>query len=277
MNQITKYPRTAHLMGSRIQDGDEDISVVPVAELRGKHVVVEEKCDGANSGISYDHEWNQMLQSRGHYLTGGPREVQFNLFKQWAAVHNEALLDRLMDRYILYAEWMYNKHTVFYDMLPHYLLTYDVLDTSHGTYLDPYGNECKGTWLSTPARADLLKGLPVVPVHVVHEGDVDSVEQLESMITRSAYISDSRMDVIKTTCEATGQDIDRILRETDATGISEGLYLKVEDDDRTIGRYKFVRPGFIQSIMFAGTHHLDRPLFPNRLAPGVDIFAGACP
>ena len=56
MQAIRKYPRTRHLVGSRLQPGDEDLDAVPMSELEGKHVVVEEKMDGANCGVSFDAE-----------------------------------------------------------------------------------------------------------------------------------------------------------------------------------------------------------------------------
>ena len=36
--------------------------------------MVEEKIDGANSAVSFDGDGGLLLQSRGHYLTGGYRE-----------------------------------------------------------------------------------------------------------------------------------------------------------------------------------------------------------
>lgn len=50
---LHKYPRTHHLEGSRLQPGDEDLSAVPLGELAGRHVVIEEKVDGANAAISF--------------------------------------------------------------------------------------------------------------------------------------------------------------------------------------------------------------------------------
>ena len=70
--QIFKYPRTQHIEGSKLSDGDYDLSQVPFDQIKGKHVVVEEKVDGANSGISFSPDYELLLQSRGHYLTGGP-------------------------------------------------------------------------------------------------------------------------------------------------------------------------------------------------------------
>ena len=80
--QIKKYPRTPHLQGSRLQPGDEDLSQIPFDCIRGKLIVVEEKVDGANCAISFDDDGQLLLQSRGHYLTGGYRERHFNCKRQ---------------------------------------------------------------------------------------------------------------------------------------------------------------------------------------------------
>ena len=53
---LLKYPRTPHLEGSRLQEGDEDLAQIPFAEIAGKYLVVEEKCDGANSAISFGED-----------------------------------------------------------------------------------------------------------------------------------------------------------------------------------------------------------------------------
>ena len=84
MEQIYKYPRTRHIEGSKIQIGDEDLKNVRFDEIKGKFVVLEEKVDGANTGISFDENGNLLLQSRGHFLNGGYGERQFALFKTWA-------------------------------------------------------------------------------------------------------------------------------------------------------------------------------------------------
>jgi hypothetical protein len=43
------------------------------------------------------------------------------------------------------------------------------------------------------------------------------------------------------------------------------------------GRYKWVRPDFVQTILDSGSHHSRRPVLPNRLAPGVDLYAPTPP
>lgn len=155
---LLKYPRTAHLEGSRLQDGDEGYEHVPYSRLAGRYIVIEEKLDGGNSGLSYDGAGEQLLQSRGHYLIGGGRERQFNLFKRWASAHEGALLERLEDRYVMYGEWLHKKHSVFYDALPHYFAEFDIWDRSREVFL------------STAERAKVLAGAPVLPVPVLYAG-----------------------------------------------------------------------------------------------------------
>lgn len=107
MEKIYKYPRTRHIEGSRLQKGDEDLKSVKFDYIKGKYVVLEEKVDGANSGISFDENGNLLLQSRGHFLNGGYGEKQFSLFKMWANSFKNELYKILGNRYIMYGEWLY--------------------------------------------------------------------------------------------------------------------------------------------------------------------------
>src|SRR5215469_6665171 len=104
MQKIYKYPRTYHLNGSGIQRGDEDLSVIPVRSLAGQHVVIEEKMDGANSAISFSDDGCLLLQSRGHYLSGGPSEKQFALFKTWAYSFFNEMLEGVGQGYLLFGQ-----------------------------------------------------------------------------------------------------------------------------------------------------------------------------
>ena len=128
---IKKYPRTRHVEGSRRQIGDTPDDK-KIAELRDSDLVVEEKVDGANSGISFNASGDLFLQSRGHFLTGGGRERHFSLFKTWANVHAPRFRDVIGSRFIIYGEWLYAKHTVFYDALPAYFMEFDVFDRETG-------------------------------------------------------------------------------------------------------------------------------------------------
>lgn len=255
---IKKYPRTPHLEGSRLQPGDEDLSQIPFSDIAGRHIVVEEKIDGANSAVSFDRNGTLLLQSRGHYLTGGWRERHYNLFKQWANVHRDALCGVLASRYIMYGEWMYAKHTVYYDALPHYFLEFDVLDRETGRFLD------------TPSRRTLLKPLPVVSVPVLAEDGFQDKAALLALLGQSNYITRAHNEHLREDARQLGLDEERQCRETDSSDLMEGLYLKIEEGGEVVDRLKFVRPSFTQTVDASQTHWLDRPIIPNRLSRPVD-------
>jgi ATP-dependent RNA circularization protein (DNA/RNA ligase family) len=151
-----KYPRTPHIEGSRLQPGDEDLDSVPFSVIASQYVAVEEKVDGANAAISFSPDGQMLLQSRGHYLTGGEREKHFNLFKQWAYSHAGTFWEVLGDRYILYGEWLYAKHTVFYDSLPHYFLEFDVLDVEQQQFLSTQRRKAVTSRITTGFRTRLV-------------------------------------------------------------------------------------------------------------------------
>ncbi|MBO0783543.1 MAG: RNA ligase family protein [Ktedonobacteraceae bacterium] len=261
MQKIFKYPRTYHLEGSGIQRGDEDLSVIPVRSLAGRHVVVEEKMDGANSAISFSDDGQLLLQSRGHYLTGGPREKQFHLFKTWAYRYAGELWEVLGERYILYGEWLYAKHTVFYTDLPHYFMEFDIYDKEMDIFL------------STERRRAFLAALPfVISVKVLYEGWVSSAQELIDMIGPSHFISEGHLDRLRERCQEKGLDATQALKETDASILMEGLYLKIEEDGRVQERYKYVRASFLQTVFDSESHWMDRPLLPNCLKAGVTLF-----
>jgi hypothetical protein len=273
MTTFIKYPRTPHLRGSRLQDGDHDLEQVDLASLTGGVLVWEEKVDGANAAFSFDVHGAPLLQSRGHILQGGAREGQFSLFKAWVETHQDAFRQAIRTRYIVFGEWCYAKHTVFYDHLPHYFLEFDVFDRERGSFL------------STPARRRVLEGLPIVPVPVVHKGAVPGAvpgkggkreaSGVRALITPSLYKSQGWREALDTAAAGSGQDPARVRSETDGSNLAEGVYLKHEDGDRVIGRYKFVRADFLQAIASSGSHWQDRPVIPNGLAPGVDLFAAS--
>lgn len=258
---IVKYPRTQHIQGSRLQPGDEDLEQVSFDSIRGRHMVVEEKVDGANAGLRFTGDGRLLLQSRGHFLTGGPRERHFALFKTWASSHQRALREALGERYVMYGEWLYARHTVFYDRLPHYLMEFDVLDTERAVFL------------STPAREMLLRGLPIAPVRVLYQGPAVSIEHLRSLLGPSAFKSDGWRDRLDDVARREGLDTAKVRAETDLSDAMEGLYLKVEEKGAVVARYKFIRPSFVTAVLDSGSHWLDRPIVPNQLADGVDLFA----
>ncbi len=261
--KIKKYPRTPHLKGSKLQAGDEDLSQINFAEIAGKNLVVEEKIDGANCGISFDIDGKLLLQSRGHYLMGGGREGHYDLFKQWASVHREIFFEVLGTRYIMYGEWMYVKHRLYYDALPHYFMEFDIFDREREVFLD------------TAERKKMTDKMPICSVPVLGEGVFSSTEEILKLLKKSLYTTEKREENLRAYCEENGLKIDEILQETDLTDLMEGLYIKVEENGTVVDRLKYVRKGFAQVDTGSTNDWLKKRIVPNQLAvPFESIFVG---
>ena len=254
MTGIRKYPRTRHILDSRLQPGDEELSAAGFADIAGRHLAVEEKVDGANAAISFDAGGNLLLQSRGHYLTGGPRERHFALLKSWANGIRDALRPVLGSRFILYGEWLYAKHTIFYDALPHYFLAFDALDREADRFL------------ATPERRRLLAGLPVASVPVLHEGRIANPAALTALIGRSAYKSERWRERLADAANVHPHKPAYVQRQTDPSDLMEGLYIKVEEDGAVTERFKYVRRDFLTTVLDSASHWQSRPILPNLLA-----------
>jgi hypothetical protein len=257
---MRKYPRTPHLAGSLGQYGDSP-ERVPFEAVKGKRLVLEEKIDGANCGISFTPQGQLLLQSRGHYLAGGPREKHWTLFKQWAHTIGPRLWPALGDRYVMFGEWMHSKHTVFYDALQHYFMEFDVLDKSNEIFL------------STAARRALLDGLPIKSVVVLRDGIFDSMGEITSLVGKSRHASEAVGEHFRIACARAGLDYEKAKEESEFSGVMEGLYIKEEDEQRVLSRYKFVRSQFLQTIIDSDEHWLNRPIVENMLAKDVNIFS----
>jgi hypothetical protein len=256
MSAICKYPRTQHIINSRLQPGDEGFVAAGFEAIAGRHVVVEEKLDGANAAISFDAGGTLLLQSRGHYLTGGPAERHFALLKSWANGLRDALWPVLGDRFVVYGEWLFAKHTIFYDALPHYFMEFDILDRQTGQFL------------GTAERRRMLDGLPVTPVPVLHAGVVASPAALIAMVGPSLYKSERWREKLDAAAQAPPHRPDMVMRQTDLSGLAEGLYIKVEEQGRVVGRYKYVRQDFLTRVIDSESHWQSRPILPNQLARG---------
>jgi len=262
MERIYKYPRTRHIEGSRLQYGDEDLKVINFDYIKDKYIVVEEKVDGANCGISFDKNGEMLLQSRGHFLNGGYGEKQFSLFKTWTSCHIHDLYKLLGNRYVMYGEWLYAKHTVFYDELTHYFMEFDIFDKEEGKFL------------STKRRKEILKDYKfIISVLVLHEGKLNSFKELTSFLSKSNFKSSNSEETLRQSCKALDLSFDIARKQTDCSDLMEGLYIKVESEDYVIDRFKYVRSSFLNTISDSETHWVNRPIIPNKLKLGIDIFS----
>ena len=176
------------------------------------------------------------------------------MMKQWAMVHKDAFYEVLGTRYIMYGEWMYAKHTVYYDALPHYFLEFDVLDRENGIFLD------------TPSRNELLRKLPIVSVPVLGTGVYKTKDEMLKLLGQSNYVTGNQRENLYQSAIKLGLDPERSCNETEISGLMEGLYIKVEENGRVVNRVKYVRAAFLQCVDFSETHWIDRPIIPNQLA-----------
>ena len=76
-----------------------------------------------------------------------------------------------------------------------------------------------------------------------------------------------------TRCVELGLDPTLVRAESDPSDLMEGLYVKVEEGGAVVGRYKYIRADFLATVLQSGSHWLDRPIVPNGLGAGVDIFS----
>lgn len=124
-----RFPHTPHLawLGEGAPRDDKVLSPAEARELLADDVVIEEKLDGANLGISLDPAGGLRLQNRGQYLVP-PFSGQFSRAAGWLAQHAHALAPALGPDLILFGEWCAARHSVGYDHLPDWFLAFDVYD-----------------------------------------------------------------------------------------------------------------------------------------------------
>ena len=171
-------------------------------------VVVEEKLDGANLGISFSEEGVLHVQNRGQYLNR-PYGGQFARLDEWLLAREDALFDALGDGLILFGEWCAARHSLDYGALPDWFLAFDVYDRAQGRF-----------W-STRRRHELAGRVRLKEVPEVSHGDT-SLPQLTEWV--------------------------RHHRSRFRDGSLEGVVIRLEDADWLIQRAKLVRPDFVQSI-----------------------------
>ena len=242
MIKFPKTPRIANVLK------EEDL----YTRWKGLNAIVQEKVDGANSGISFDESGKLLLQSRGHYLVGGPRERQFDLLKQWASTNVDYFRSVLGDRYVLFGEWMYAKHHIFYDALDHYFLGYDLYDKKEEKFL------------SLPRYYAVLGKGVVWSVPVLCEAGFTKINNFMQYIGVSRFkTKDWKSKLIQIAGE-------KELEHTDMSQLMEGVYVRTEDNDWVIGRMKHARTEF-SKVIDDDSHWMTRTITQNQLKPGVVI------
>jgi len=130
---LFKFPRTAHLLNLGATTEDDLAQPTSAAFLVSSftpesQIVITEKIDGANLGISLDSSGRILIQNRAHWVNS-KTHLQFTKLDTWVEKHREALTGILgadasfPERYVLFGEWMVCVHSIKYTRLPDRLIS----------------------------------------------------------------------------------------------------------------------------------------------------------
>jgi len=171
--QFFKFPSTPHLalLGDVQVRDDKVLSELERTTFLQHKIVVEEKVDGANLGISFDSEGNIRAQNRGSYLQL-PDFGQWKKLSNWLKLRKDNLFSHLTNHFILFGEWCYARHSVRYDQLPDWFLGHDILDKKSGNFF------------SIGRRNELLERLGIFPVPFLRRGRF-SLSELQNLLSKS--------------------------------------------------------------------------------------------
>ena len=131
-----RFPHTPHLawLASGAPRDDKVLSSQEASAMLAQEVVIEEKVDGANIGLSVDEQGNLQAQNRGSYLAREASHPQFKPLFHWLEVRRDSLVDTLFPDLILFGEWCYAVHSVRYTKLPDWFLAFDVYDRTRAEF-----------------------------------------------------------------------------------------------------------------------------------------------
>lgn len=205
-----RFPHTPHIawLGEGVPRDDKVLSAAEVSALLSGEVVIEEKLDGANLGLSLDASGAVRAQNRGQYLEA-PHVGQFARLPAWLAQHEAGLCAVLRPELMLFGEWCAARHSLAYERLPDWFLLFDVFDRDAGQF-----------W-SVPRRNALAVEAGLLTVPTIQRG-VTTVKALVDGI----------------------QSWPSRYRE----GVLEGVVIRRESAMWCESRAKLVRPDFTQAI-----------------------------
>jgi ATP-dependent RNA circularization protein (DNA/RNA ligase family) len=168
-----KFPHTPHLawLSSHSARQDKVLSPAEARALLSAEVLIEEKVDGANLGISVSPSGELRAQNRGSYL-GSRAHPQFQPLWPWLEARREQLIQALGSHLMLFGEWCFAVHSVHYAALPDWFLAFDVYDRREGRF-----------W-SSQRRDALTESLGLVRVPVIARGRF-SLEKVQTLLGTS--------------------------------------------------------------------------------------------
>lgn len=170
-----KYEKTLRINTGTIKvSGKFAMSHDDVRRLLIGSVMIEEKIDGANVGIIGGKKSNIFrLQKRGS-LVDTSEHPQFGRFKAWSTEHYNDLI-KIKYPYIVYGEFMWATHHIFYDQLPDWFICFDIWD---GT-----------KYVDRTTKEKLCKELNLQVVPLLYGGYIESVDNLDKFVNGISMFS----------------------------------------------------------------------------------------
>lgn len=155
-----KFPHTPHLiwLGDHPPRADKVLPPSEVADLLSGEVLVEEKVDGANLGLSVGPDGLMRAQNRGNWLKRGGH-AQFDGLWAWIDQRQTALTEALGAHLMMFGEWCLAVHSVRYNALPDWFLGFDVYDRTTNRFWDAFRRDALLNDLGLSGVPRLAKGL----------------------------------------------------------------------------------------------------------------------
>ena len=250
-----KYPRTPHLGSkSTIVDDDRRLSVKELtatvtapggaveggAAKRGKQescsadgekqftVVLQEKVDGTNVSVHFEEEWSPIVQKRSGLLDVGEAK-QYQMFRDWVFNNLERLFAVCGVEYCLFGEWLWCEHGVHYNGLTSFFLAFDLLHKESNVFV------------STRVLSEKLQAADFASPPLLLEKTMTMREIGRDL----EELADAAMTVSQLSTEGV---------------LAEGVYVRIEDEERVLTRAKMRRGTFV-----SGREDFGRNLKLNEL------------
>ncbi|KAE8877593.1 hypothetical protein PF005_g15217 [Phytophthora fragariae] len=218
---LLKFPRTAHLIDLGAATSDDLISCVSLPADENTTIVIAEKLDGANMGISLSADGALVVQNRSHVISCETHR-QFRALDGFLNVHRAVLYEVLHQdilfpgRFILYGEWVAATHSIAYSRLRSLFYAFDLFDRETGEFWD---------------RSSLAELLAISAASCDDNCAIQLVPKLWE-----GRVLPPRDDLIAMAQQRPSQFYD---------GPVEGIYVKWERHGRVKERSKIVRSDFL--------------------------------
>lgn len=191
-------------------------------------VIIEEKIDGSNLGISLSEDNQFIFQNRGKVIAS-TSATQWKSLDTWTTNHPE--LWELLEggNTILFGEWCYAKHSLHYTRLPGYFVAFDLYLKKEKCFL---------------SRSEFERRMEPTTIPLIR------------VIVRDVILPNK--DAYKVLLDTPSAFHD---------GFVEGIYIRIDNEaeNRNEKRAKLVRPDFMRGID-EGEHWAKQTLVRNTIA-----------